>query len=191
MFSRANSVKTRSAGRATAARMTATCTSLAKQRFGQPGRAVRVQIERYRGMTLGVGAQRARHAGMQRRRSRQPDRDPAALAHGRRARPHGGALDPAQQRARFLQKSFAGRRELHAARQAGEQFGAELLLQRVDLLTERRLLQAEPGRRARDVPLFGDGEEIAEMTQFHGQTPYVIDMDYAITIYFTIVLPPD
>ena len=39
----------------------------------------------------------------------------------------------------------------------------------VDLLTERRLLQPEPGGRARDVPLFGDGQEIAEMTQFHRQ----------------------
>jgi hypothetical protein len=39
----------------------------------------------------------------------------------------------------------------------------------VDLLTERRLLQPEPGRRSRNMPLFGDGHEIAEMTQFHEQ----------------------
>jgi hypothetical protein len=29
------------------------------------------------------------------------------------------------------------------------------------------LLDPEPLRRARDVPLFGDGDEIAEVAQFH------------------------
>ena len=45
---------------------------------------------------------------------------------------------------------------------------AELGLQRPDLLAERRLLHAKPLRGAGDVPFLGDGEEVAEMTQFHG-----------------------
>jgi hypothetical protein len=49
------------------------------------------------------------------------------------------------------------------------------------LLTEGRLLQAEPGRRARDMPLFGDGEEIAEMTQLHEAAPDIYFI-YAICL---------
>ena len=50
---------------------------------------------------------------------------------------------------------------------AHEQGGVDLALQRADLLAERRLLHVELLGRARDVALVGDGDEVAEMAQFH------------------------
>jgi hypothetical protein len=41
------------------------------------------------------------------------------------------------------------------------------------------------------MPLFGDDQEIPEMTQFHVETPYVKNMPYAFIIYFTIGLSPE
>ena len=44
----------------------------------------------------------------------------------------------------------------------------DLALERADLLGKRRLLHAQLLRRARDVALVSDGDEIAEVAQFHG-----------------------
>ena len=75
----------------------------AEQRFGQALSAVGMEIERYRGVIVDVGPQRARDGGVQRGGGGQPDRDAAGLSHGGRASPRCSALDPAQQRARVLQ----------------------------------------------------------------------------------------
>lgn len=54
-----------------------------------------------------------------------------------------------------------------SGRMAHEQGGADLAFQRLDLLAERRLLDAEPFGGAGDVALARDGHEVAEMAQFH------------------------
>ncbi len=50
---------------------------------------------------------------------------------------------------------------------AYEQGGIDLALQRLDLLAERRLLHVKLLRRPPDVALARDGDEVAEMAQFH------------------------
>jgi hypothetical protein len=74
---------------------------------------------------------------------------------------------------------LACRRQLHAPWQAGKQFDTQLLLQCVDLLAEWWLLQAESGRRSRDMPLFGNHEEIPEMTQLHFAASHIFYIWYA------------
>ncbi|MCY1236034.1 hypothetical protein D3C87_2074760 [compost metagenome] len=48
-----------------------------------------------------------------------------------------------------------------------KQFYTQLFLQRVNLLAERRLANAEPFRRPRDVALVSDGEKVPNMPQLH------------------------
>ena len=51
---------------------------------------------------------------------------------------------------------------------AHEQRGVDLAFERPDLLAERRLLDVQLLGGARDVALVSDGDEIAEVAQFHG-----------------------
>jgi hypothetical protein len=55
----------------------------------------------------------------------------------------------------------------HTARGSVHESDADLLLQRPNLLRERRLRDADPFRRARKTQLLGNCEEIAQMSEFH------------------------
>ena len=57
----------------------------------------------------------------------------------------------------------AGVGEADAARQAVEQLRVELALKRLDLLAERRLADANLGRRPREMPLLGDSQKISDV----------------------------
>ncbi|MCY1241781.1 hypothetical protein D9M72_547020 [compost metagenome] len=58
-------------------------------------------------------------------------------------------------------------REEHAPLVALEQPDLELFFERLDLDAQRRLRNVQALRGAREVELLGDGDEIAEMAQFH------------------------
>ena len=87
----------------------------------------------------------------------------------------------AQDRLGVGQEGAAGVGQADAARMAHEQGGVDLALERADLLAERRLLHAQLLGRARDVALMGDGDEVAEMAQFHGHIDS--SMEWQFTIY--------
>ena len=70
--------------------------------------------------------------------------------------------------------------QLDAARQSAEQLDIELPFHRADSLTEWRLLHPQTLGRARDVLLFGNGDEVTQMAQFH--EPYPMDMNIAFSI---------
>src|SRR5215475_10698021 len=57
------------------------------------------------------------------------------------------------------------------ARLAAEQQDIELALERPDLVAERRLLDAEPLRRACDVAFLGDRQEVAQVAKLHAAIP--------------------
>ena len=109
----------------------------------------------------------ARHQRMERRRGGEAHGDAAGLAARRAAGPRGGAIDRGQHRLGIGQEGAAGVGQRHAARMAHEQRRVDLLLQRLDLLRQRRLLHVQLLGRARDVAFMGDGDEVAEMAQFH------------------------
>jgi hypothetical protein len=70
-------------------------------------------------------------------------------------------LDVAQQPLGVDQQRLAGVGRHDAVSGAVEQPDVELPFQRVDLLAQRRLADAEPFRRARDIAFLGDGDEVA------------------------------
>ncbi len=57
---------------------------------------------------------------------------------------------------------------------ADEQRRLDLLLQRLDLLRQRRLLHVQLLGGARDVAFLGHGDEVAEVAQFHVDRSFVI-----------------
>ena len=56
----------------------------------------------------------------------------------------------------------------------------EFSLQRANLLTERRLLDAKPLGCPGDMPFFGDGDKVAKVSEFH--PPYPLYMDNSLAI---------
>jgi hypothetical protein len=61
----------------------------------------------------------------------------------------------------------AGPGQLDPSRAAHEQRPADLALERADLGAQRRLGQAQPRGRSREMELLGDRDEVAELTEVH------------------------
>ncbi len=68
--------------------------------------------------------------------------------------------------ARIEQKLLPGGGQLHAAIGARQQSRANLLLQQLDLLAKRRLGDIQARGCAAKVQLFGNGNKVAQMTEF-------------------------
>src|SRR5580700_10678547 len=115
-------------------------------------------------------AERADHAWDERvERGRTGKAEPDAPGFAARGTTGRGSrvLDPVEDHPRLGKERLAGLGQLHAAGLAAEQLYFELGFERPDLLAERRLLDAEPLGRARHMPLLGDRDEIAKVTQLH------------------------
>ncbi len=80
------------------------------------------------------------------------------------------------------QQPFARQRQAHPALVPVEQPGANLLFQRPDLDRQRRLPDVEARRGTGEVQLFGNGHEVAQMSQLHS---YLFDINYSVRIYWT------
>ena len=78
-----------------------------------------------------------------------------------------GLVGLLERRARFLEEALADMGECDAAGLAGEELGAEHGLERLDLRAQRRRRNIELARRAREMQLVGDGNEIPEMAELH------------------------
>src|SRR2546422_9890709 len=71
----------------------------------------------------------------------------------------------------IVKEGAASIRQLDAARLAAEQLGIDFAFDRPDLPTERRRLDAEPVRGARDVSRLGARDDIAQLPQLHCPYP--------------------
>ena len=101
----------------------------------------------------------------------------ACVAAAARTRPAGECSPPAtrsrsasassSRRIGVLERGLAGRRELDAALGSDEERLAELGLERLDLVADRRLRQAEPLGGAGEVERLGDDPEGAKLREFH------------------------
>ena len=82
-------------------------------------------------------------------------------------RPGGGerVLDGLQGSAGGVEQRDAGLGELDAAGRPREQLDVELLLEAGDRRAQRLLGHVQPARRAREVQLLGDGDEVAQVPQ--------------------------
>src|SRR5581483_4715729 len=125
----------------------------------------------------------ARHARMEGGGAGEADGEPPQLAARRAPRRRHRVVDARQHRTRILEQGPARFGQLDAARLAAEELHVELGLECADLLAERRLLDAQPLRRAGDVTRFGHGDEIAQMAKLHME--YISRMDNDVSIYWT------
>ena len=114
------------------------------------------------------------------RRAGEADGEAAVLAARGAARVLDRGVDGGEDLARALEQHLAGGRELDAARGAVEQRLSELGLEAADLLRERRLGDVQAFGGAAEVPLLGDGDEVAQVPELHGQPLPFIFKTYSI-----------
>src|SRR5262249_9205889 len=79
--------------------------------------------------------------------------------------------------ARLRKKGASGLGQLVLVSFTGKERGADLIFELPDLHAERRLRHVQPPRRTPEAPLFGDRNEVAQMTQFH-TCPQCILLEY-------------
>lgn len=70
--------------------------------------------------------------------------------------------------ARVIEEDAAARKELHPTRRSLEERSAELVFERADRSTERRLAHMKAHGGAPDVTFFCDGDEITDLLEAHG-----------------------
>ena len=86
------------------------------------------------------------------------------------------AVGRGEQRAGLDEEPFADRRERDAAARPVEQADAELRLQLVDPLRQRRRGDVQALRGPSEVELLGHGDEVAHAAQVHGPNSIEPDM---------------
>ncbi len=120
---------------------------------------------------LAEGSHGAREYARQRRRGGETDPEVADLA----ARGALGGFDGAgrlrQRRACLDQEQLAGFGQFDLPPVAVEQRDAKLALDRLDLQAQGRLADVQAFRRAAEVQLLGDRDEITELAKFHSYLP--------------------
>ncbi|MDT4875176.1 hypothetical protein FQZ97_1105250 [compost metagenome] len=80
----------------------------------------------------------------------------------------GGFVDLDQYPSRFFKEQPSGLAQFDPTIGTLEQPRANLLLQRLDLLAQGRLGDAQGQRGTAEMQFFGDGDEVTQVTQFHG-----------------------
>ena len=112
----------------------------------------------------GGGERRKHRVG---RGAGETDREPPVLAARGAAGVLNRGIDRRQNLSAPLEQYLAGGRELDAARGAVQERLAELGLEAADLLGERRLRDVKPRGGSAEMPLLGDGDEVAQMPELH------------------------
>ena len=142
------------------------------------GRAQLVQAQRDVRRLVAKGPQQLGHERVH-RRADEADRQPADLAALDAPGLAGRVLDRVEDVARALEEVRAGRGQLDLALVAQQQRRADLLLELADLLAQRRLGHVQPLRRAAEVQLFRDDDEVAQMAELHAVMMVTIDEFHA------------
>src|SRR5215468_5064160 len=115
---------------------------------------------------------------MERRGVRESDAQASALASRCLARRVDGTVDHLENIHGISEEGFTGWRELDTARMAAQQADAQLALKSLNLLRQGWLLDAQVHRGTRDVAVFSDRDEVAQMPQIHKPAPsYVPDIE--------------
>ena len=106
-------------------------------------------------------------AGVERRRRGKANLQFAQLAQLRTPGHVGGLVDLGQHPPRLFQEQSSGLAKRYPTVGAIEQTRPQFLLQCLDLLAQRWLGYAQHLRRPAKMQLFGHGNEVAQMAQFH------------------------
>ena len=119
-----------------------------------------------------VHPEEAEHVGEDARPGRgldEADAEPPRLAARGALRGAHATLGLREREPRLGEKGVAGGRELDAACMAFEERRADLALQVADLPAQRRLRDVESPRRAAEVQLLGDRDEVAKVAELHAR----------------------
>ena len=101
------------------------------------------------------------------------DPDLAGLAPGRAPDLVARVVELREDRAGLLQEEAPRLREPDAPPVPFEQRRAQLVLDRLDLLAERRLAHVQAARGPAEVELLGDGDEVAQLADVHAYREFV------------------
>src|SRR5207245_8245751 len=118
-------------------------------------------------MAFTEGADYPRHEGDERRGAGEADDDPSLLPARRSPRRRHGVIDLREDYACLVEEGAPRVGQLDPAWLAPEQLRVEFAFERADLLTERRLLDAQSRGGARDMRLLRHGNEISKVSKLH------------------------
>src|SRR5262245_26621210 len=108
---------------------------------------------------------------MKRTCGRKPDADSTLLAARRTPCRFECVIELRERCAGVFEERAPGVGQLDAAPFAAEELNVKLAFTRLDPLAERRLLHAKPLGGPRNVPFFGNRNEIPEVLEFHFPYP--------------------
>ncbi|MNQ81647.1 hypothetical protein D3C85_966780 [compost metagenome] len=127
-----------------------------------------MQLQVHVGVGLAEGVDAAGNGGGEGRRRGEADLQLAQLATLGAARQLHRLVHLGQHLAGFVEEQAAGFGQLHPPVGAFQQARADFLFQRLDLLAQGRLGNTQLFGRPAEVQLLGHGNEIAQVSQFHG-----------------------
>jgi len=116
---------------------------------------------------LAEGKDRLGNAGVERRRRGEADLQFTQFPQLRTPRHICRLVDLGQHQPCLLQEQAPGLAQLDPTIGTLEQACAQLVFQRLYLLAQGRLRDAQHLRGAAEVQLFGNGDEVAQMAKFH------------------------
>ena len=96
-------------------------------------------------------------------RGHNPDADSAFFASGGAPCRFKGMIELSKDRAGIVEEGAPGIGQIDTARLSVEEPRIKFAFDRLDALTERRLLHAKPLRGSCDVPFFSDSDEIPKV----------------------------
>jgi hypothetical protein len=126
------------------------------------------QVQVHRRETLAKRENRLGNGRVERRRRGEADLQFTQLTQLRTPGHIRRFVDLGQHQPRLFEEQSTGLAQLDPTIGAFEQPRAHLLLQRLNLLAQRWLRDAQHLGGAAEMQFFGDGDEVAQMTQFHG-----------------------
>ena len=136
--------------------------------LGQLAGAAFLEHQPHIGRGIAKAPDHGRHEGVEGRRAGEAHCQPAGLAARHLAHAVHGLVHQRDDVARVRQQRAAAFGQFHAARQTVEQRHAQFLLQRADLLAERRLTDAQAFGGLGQVGFLGHRQEVAQQAQIDG-----------------------
>jgi hypothetical protein len=124
------------------------------------------------------GANRRRDEGVEGGSERKPDAQFAEFASPCPLHVPDCLFRARQYPSRLFEEDLAGVRQLETTRNPVEKLGAQLALERLDLLAQRWLRDPQPLGGAAKVPFLGNGDEVAQMSKLHLDMLMILNNDF-------------
>jgi hypothetical protein len=138
-----------------------------------------LQTDGYQRIGLTKRTNGTRHQRMKWTRGHNPAANSALLASRRAPCRIESMIELSKDRSGIVEKGAPGVGQFDTARLSVKKLDIQLAFDRLDTLTERRLLHAKPLRSPRDVTLLGNSDEILQVPEFHGISLKICILEFA------------